>query len=215
MRLIGVSIVVSFLSLQWGAEETCAQEEAAQETTNGFGVLPPEIPVPAATPTAALQNPPATSSNVSLNENATMIATPTASPTVRTKCWDNTTEVYNHINTNGPFFELQTYVFCPNKIYTIGFEEYDGSCCRDGERQLTLRSNVKFVCGEDGKLENNCIFNGGMAQVIAWGGDPWEDDAFNVHIEGLTFERGGDVSAVFLAIKGEITFKNCVFRVRQ
>ena len=214
MRLIGVSIVVSFLSLQWGAEETCAQEEAAQETTNGFGVLPPEIPVPAATPTAALQTP-ATSSNVSLNENATMIATPTASPTVRTKCWDNTTEVYNHINTNGPFFELQTYVLCPNKTYTIGWEEFDGSCCDHGERQLTVRSNVKFMCGEDGKLENNCIFTGGMAQLVGFGDGPWEEEAFNVHIEGLTFARGGDVSSAFLAVKGEITFKNCVFRVRQ
>ena len=140
-------------------------------------------------------------------ENATTTTTTTGS-----NCWDNTTKIWVDMNATSAY-EPKTYVLCPHRTYQIGFSYRDGTCCTEGDAPLSARSNVRFLCGEDGRAENNCVFTGGIAQFVAsnllWGGA----DVFNVQVEGLTFTQAM-VSSILIGNKGFIEFKNCVVRVR-
>jgi len=74
------------------------------------------------------------------------------------------------------------------------------------------------MCGEDGKAENNCVFAGGMFQMLVLPIPDLEHDeneAYNVQVEGFTFDEPAGPTSVLIGMKGEITFKNCVFRVRR
>ena len=88
---------------------------------------------------------------------------------------------------------------------------------------LVLQSNMHVTCGLHGHVHDDCVVDGSDgadATVVsvqfpmALEKDPHfrQAAATNVTLEGLTFERGSMIA--FLINGGNVTFRNCVFRVR-
>ena len=144
---------------------------------------------------------------------------PTVSPTIPTMppssqdgCYDNLDAIYFLISDDDKLFQQKRYVICPGTVMDVGFL-VPGTGIDKGQAPIIPRSNTEIICGEDGKVENNCILRGGDFAVI---GVPvfFRQDLSvnNVLIKGFTFE--GQVQyAAFLAVPGEIAFENCIFRV--
>jgi hypothetical protein len=127
-------------------------------------------------------------------------------------CYSNSTQVDDLVREGSPFVQKE-YVFCPNSYFEIGFPNSDGLCCFDGMMPLQLRSNTHYKCGADGDPANNCTFHGGQFQVVSIKPIFNFEDAVNVVIEGLTFQDGF-IAGALLVNNGDVTFKNCIFKVR-
>jgi hypothetical protein len=100
------------------------------------------------------------------------------------------------------------YVLCPNTTFNIGVAGDDGICCTGGMSSLYVQSRSHIKCGESGSSDNNCTLLGGDFQLIS-GPEPAEE----VIIQGVTFEAAED-SGAFLAGRTEVTFLDCLFKVR-
>lgn len=84
---------------------------------------------------------------------------------------------------------------------------------------LLVQSNMRFKCGPDGALGNECIVSGAAkgGNTLVLSNDPFaknERVAKNVTFEGITFQSGLD-SFLDLQNGGDITFRNCLFRVSR
>lgn len=77
---------------------------------------------------------------------------------------------------------------------------------------LAAVSNVRFKCGPDGDLTGQCVVAFGDTLVLNNNWAANEVAARNVTFEGITFQRGIN-SFMELINGGDITFKNCGFRV--
>jgi len=108
-------------------------------------------------------------------------------------------------------FQVETFVLCPGTVYKIGFLG-SGGVTEDGFPALTIRANTRYLCGEDGKSENNCVITGGQFQIIStfnsFGGEVKD----NVLFKGITFQDGESAGALLVA-PGDVTFEDCIFRV--
>jgi hypothetical protein len=84
----------------------------------------------------------------------------------------------------------------------------------NGSLPILTRSNSIYQCGEDGKSSNNCIITGGEYHVFHEYVSYGKENKVNVVMKGLTFEdaNGG---GLIIAAPGDITFIDCVFRVRR
>ena len=79
---------------------------------------------------------------------------------------------------------------------------------------IIAQSNMRVRCGDNGLLENQCVVGGtGEALVLnIWSSVFREDEHKNVTFEGITFQRGSN-ALIRMSNGGDITFKNCLFRV--
>lgn len=77
---------------------------------------------------------------------------------------------------------------------------------------LMAQSNMRVRCGEDGSLTNRCVVYEGASLLLNTFSMSQEYEAKNVVFEGITFERGVE-SFLELTNGGDITFRNCLFRV--
>lgn len=82
---------------------------------------------------------------------------------------------------------------------------------------VLVASNTHVRCGEDGSLTNECIIRGdefeGTTLLVSPERFNNQLAVTNVTFEGLVFEHGLD-SMMELMNGGEVTFRNCLFRVR-
>jgi hypothetical protein len=151
--------------------------------------------------------------------NATVGMFPTEAPTIATMpptgeggCYYSLDDVYFLISDDDVLFQQKRFVICPGSVLDVGFL-VPGVGIDQGQSPLVPRSNTEFLCGEDGKSENNCVIKGGDFGLIAVPVFFRQDlSVNNVLVKGFTFE--GQVQyAAFVATAGDITFEDCVFRV--
>jgi hypothetical protein len=116
---------------------------------------------------------------------------------------------------------LETFILCPNTIYTMGsyvFDEIEGKFkVVGGYETIYPRANSIIQCGADGKSSNNCTLRGGQYQLwnsyVSYTAKFLEDKVkVGVVIKGLTFEAAVESNLV-LTNEGDITFIDCVFQV--
>lgn len=76
------------------------------------------------------------------------------------------------------------------------------------------QSNMLVKCGENGDVTDECVVIGGDTFVLNSFQFLREKVARNVVFEGITFQSGID-TFMELYNAGDITFRNCIFRVRM
>jgi len=137
--------------------------------------------------------------------------TPTMPPSTAEGCYNDLDSIYLLISDDDMLFQQKRFVICPGSVMEVGFL-VPGVGIDQGQSPLIPRSNTEFLCGEDGKSENNCIIKGGDFGLIAVPVFFRQDLSINnVQIKGFTFE--GQVQyASFVASAGDIAFIDCVFR---
>jgi len=162
-------------------------------------------PVPSTvTPSELLSNVPS-----DVPSSVPTVAVAAAPPTQASTCYSNLTIVFE-VNEIASQFDQKVFTLCPNTVFDIGYT-IDAECCFEGQMPLLLRSNTLVKCGEDGKSSNNCTMKGGESHILTSRGI-WDEDVFNVEIQGLTFD--GPTSLTYLlAAKGDITFTDCIIKV--
>jgi hypothetical protein len=128
----------------------------------------------------------------------------------------NTITLREGLQTASNLLELRTYTLCPGTTYSIGTLDNDNELvAMSGQDMLPLRSNLHIKCGDTGSRGNDCIINGGDVQVD--GTDFYTipgGTVENVTLEGLTF-TGSMKHMVWINKRGNVLFKDCVFRVRS
>jgi hypothetical protein len=154
--------------------------------------------IPTATPTAV--------------PTATPTAVPTATPTAAYACYTNLTVLAEDQLDDDPLVQI-TYTLCPNTVFEVGFSDSNGDCCFDGQSFLSARKNTRFQCGENGNVDNNCIVTGGESHVIFFN-EISDEVSNNAEFAGITFVNAARVT-LFLGSLGDITFQDCIFRVRR
>jgi hypothetical protein len=127
-------------------------------------------------------------------------------------CYSNLTVLFEDQLDDDQFVQ-KTYTLCPNTTFVMGFSDSAGDCCYDGMIYLSARKNTRFQCGEDGKLENNCLITGGETHVV-YVDLINDEDGDNVEFAGITFENAKLVT-LFLGNAGDISFIDCLFKVRK
>lgn len=135
-------------------------------------------------------------------------------PTTEEGCYTTLDAIYFLISDDDKLFQQKKFVICPGTVLEIGFL-VPGVGIDQGQAPIIPRSNTEFLCGEDGKSENNCIIKGGDFGVIAVPVFFRQDlSVNNVQIKGFTFE--GQVQyAAFVATAGDISFIDCIIRVSE
>lgn len=136
---------------------------------------------------------------------------PTAPPSTAEGCYTTLDAVYLLISDDDKLFQQKRFVICPGSVMEVGFL-VPGVGIDQGQAPIVPRSNTEYLCGEDGKSENNCIIKGGDFGVIAVPVFFRQDlSVNNVQIKGFTFE--GQVQyASFVATAGDINFVDCIVR---
>lgn len=104
----------------------------------------------------------------------------------------------------------RTYVLCPNTIFFMGRLNPSGGF-DGGFDAIIPRPNVHYKCGDDGASTNNCRLLDGTFPIISFGGDA---EHTNVIFEGLTIESSAS-GGVLAATPGDLTFFDCIFKVRN
>jgi hypothetical protein len=127
-------------------------------------------------------------------------------------CYKNLTVLFQDQQDDDQFVQ-KTYTLCPNTTFVMGFSDSTGDCCFDGMIYLSARKNTRFQCGEDGKAENNCLVTGGETHVI-YVDLINDEDGDNVEFAGITFADAKLVT-LFLGNAGDVSFIDCVFKVRK
>ena len=111
-------------------------------------------------------------------------------------------------------FDLMTYTLCPNTVFEIGEPDDNLFCCQNGDVPIYARSRSIIRCGEDGSSNNNCTLKGGYIQFLHGPMIFREFSAFDVLLQGITFDDASLYSAL-LGQQGDVTFEDCIFRVRK
>jgi hypothetical protein len=152
--------------------------------------------------------------------NGTNMTVPAPAPTDKTMpptsadgCYTSLDAIYSVISDDNKLFEPKRFVMCPGTVVDIGFL-VPGVGIDGGEVPIVPRSNTEYLCGEDGKSENNCTIRGGDFGLIAVPVFFRQDlTVNNVQIRGFTFVGQVQYGA-FIAVHGNIDFFDCVYRVR-
>jgi len=141
-------------------------------------------------------------------------ANATVVPMEQPACYDNLTQVSLDILEKNPL-EVVRYILCPNTIFEVGIERVDVDLpfitFTDGMSGLWIRENSHILCGEDGSSENNCTIVSGNAHVYSYFSRANHKHDSNL-LSGITFGRTL-FSPLSHAGSGDVTFRDCVFRV--
>lgn len=147
------------------------------------------------------------------NETTTNMA-PTLAPTPfvepESGCYADLNQVAARIEAKNAF-QVETYTLCPNTVYKIGYPGSNG-LTEDGFPALSLRQNIRYICGADGKSSNNCVITGGKYQLISTLSMFNGEVKSNIIIKGVTFQNG-QTAGVLLVAPGDVYFEDCIFRV--
>lgn len=129
-------------------------------------------------------------------------------------CYQSSDHIFSIIQRDDLLFTQKRFVMCPGTVMNVGFI-VAGVGVNQGNAPIVARSNTEFLCGEDGKPENNCIFRSGDFGVVAVPIFFRQDLSIsNVIIRGFTFE-GQNQYSFFTASPGDIMIQDCIFRVSR
>ena len=114
------------------------------------------------------------------------------------------------------YSQLRTYVLCPRTIFEIGTLDHNYDLKGfNVEPPIPIRPNMHIKCGDDALKENLCWIATGDLHLDA---TPVrgiaESTVENVLIEGLVF-IGAHRYSLWASKPGDITFRNCEWRVRE
>jgi len=151
--------------------------------------------------------------NLNSSANGTQLTTSVVTTTPE-GCYTSLDDIFEVISDDDKLFQKKRFVICPGTVMDVGFL-VPGVGIEKGQSPLIPRSNTEFLCGEDGSSENNCVIRGGDFGVIVVPVFFRQDlSVNNVLIKGFTFV--GQVQyAAFLASQGDITFEDCITKVRN
>lgn len=113
------------------------------------------------------------------------------------------------VNANIP----RTYLLCPNTVFRVGSRHTDEGIPVGGSYPIILgRSNIRVLCGVDGRLENNCQILNGVVQVAHFdeygtGGLP----ITNALVQGISFSGASSIN-VLISGKGDVVIQDCEFK---
>jgi len=106
---------------------------------------------------------------------------------------------------------LRTYIICPNTVFDMADTLGQNGEARGGHHPLMIsRSNIHILCGEDGKSENKCVFDGGQLHVGFFDKFQTGKPATNTLIQGITF-RDSRTYNVMAENEGDLTLIDCIF----
>jgi hypothetical protein len=109
----------------------------------------------------------------------------------------------------------RVYIVCPFVNYTIGTLGFYNKFEEDGQPMIPIRPNMIIRCGYTGRRDGRCVVNGGDLFVDGTHyHDVLDDSVDGVIIEGFTFVGAGKFVAEFTK-PGKVTFRDCIFQVRQ
>ncbi|CAB9517547.1 expressed unknown protein [Seminavis robusta] len=107
----------------------------------------------------------------------------------------------------------RTYLLCSDTVFRVGSRhEVDGTPIGGSYPIVLGRSNVRVLCGVDGKVENGCSVVNGVVQVAHFdefqtGGLP----IFKSLVSGVTFSGASAINAL-VSGAGDVTFRDCIFK---
>jgi hypothetical protein len=131
------------------------------------------------------------------------------------ECFESIQGIVDAENSISDYSQLRTYVLCPRKIYEIG--TLDNSYALQGYNvhpPLPIRPNMHIKCGDTGSRDNLCWIATGDVHVDATKvRGIMETTVENVVIEGMVF-LGAERYSVWASKPGDITFRDCEWRVR-
>ncbi len=94
-----------------------------------------------------------------------------------------------------------TFILCKNTTFDV-----------DEMGTLELRrSNVRILCGPEGRQENNCVLERGSTQISIMNEKLSVD---NVSIRGLTFSQASLINVAVLT-PSDVMLYDCLFKVRK
>lgn len=106
----------------------------------------------------------------------------------------------------------RTYILCTDSVFRIGSRHDSDGTPIGGSYPIILgRSNIRVICGLDGKIDNGCNVVNGVVQVAHFdeyqtGGTPIE----NAEVHGISFSGASAINAL-VSGTGDVVFNNCVF----
>lgn len=107
---------------------------------------------------------------------------------------------------------LREYILCPDTTFPVANTFHAGSPT-DGQYPIIIaRSNVHILCGWDGNSQNNCIIEGGLAQVAYIDRFETNKTIENAMIKGVTFTKAKYMNVEAQA-EGDLTLYDCIFKV--
>jgi hypothetical protein len=131
------------------------------------------------------------------------------------ECFERIQGIVDAENSISDYSQLRTYVLCPRKIYEIG--TLDNNYELQGYNvhpPLPIRPNMHIKCGDTGSRDNLCWIATGDVHVDATKvRGIMETTVENVVIEGMVF-LGAERYSVWASKPGDITFRDCEWRVR-
>lgn len=143
--------------------------------------------------------------------------TPTSTPLDPDFCYGTIFESMGDFLIRGAvadFSETWELRLCVNTEYTVTDDIFPPQPWLGDNPPIVAQSNTHVKCGKDGLLSDQCVVQHG--QSLFWNAystqPPGEPAASNVIVEGLTFQDGL-LSLIDMRSGGDITFRNCVFRV--
>ena len=126
----------------------------------------------------------------------------------------------------------RTYRVCADT--TIDVKEYDwdtSSYVGPGNPAVSIwNPNVRIICGDNGNVEDNCVFNGGSFQIDVVGADAINETLpilplENISIEGFSFTAVSEANIIVFGtdvtdmtgvdIGASVLIKNCLFHVSE
>lgn len=114
--------------------------------------------------------------------------------------------------------EVMEYILCPNRKYEIEGLTNPSNVFTIDKPPLVVQSNTHIKCGHDGDMSNGCLLTNANTlsnQDVLLMNKDTGNAVKNVVFEGLTFEpRSRSPFMVGLDTAGDITFRNCFFKVR-
>jgi hypothetical protein len=153
---------------------------------------------------------PASQTNAPTPATAFPTAAPFDVPELQ-ECYTNLTTLALILRAKDPFIR-EVYKLCPNTVFEMGYNDASGLCCVNGFSPIYPRRFTTVQCGDDGSSTNNCTLRGGSSQVL-FGPYVSTELKIDVFLRGLTFVEA-IVSSLFVLGTGEITFDDCIIKVR-
>lgn len=151
--------------------------------------------------------------------DAPAMVAPTVAPTRDPDfCFKTLQEVIPEFKDRGytrDFSQVFEVEICPNVNIDVAEEELFYPEPWNGEEPpLIAQSNMHVRCGKEAKLTDKCMLEDGNSLMVNTYAtlEPGEKVVENVIVEGIVFQRGS-LNLLDLRSAGDITFRNCLFRV--
>ena len=106
----------------------------------------------------------------------------------------------------------RSYILCPQTTFRVGSRHTEDGTPQGGSYPSILgRSNIRVLCGANGKIENDCNVVNGIVQVALFdefqtGGQPIE----NALVQGISFSKATAMNAL-ISGSGDVVLRDCIF----